>query len=103
MMFIICDSIPYILSETLCLPLHLITFCLFSPIVLKTMNSTNEMIDDDMIDIDELRKHFYITVNGRIVNDWTSAVKNGDNFHVHLRILGGKGGLSFDHFEIYLE
>ncbi len=35
----------------------------------------------------------YVTVNGKIVRDWTTLAGH-DVFRVHLRVLGGKGGWS---------
>jgi len=47
------------------------------------------------IPLDELfklpRDQFYITLNGKLVEDW-STLKAKHNFRIHLRVLGGKGG-----------
>jgi len=37
------------------------------------------------------RDCFYITCNGRIVNDWDQ-LREGQDFQLHARLLGGKGG-----------
>jgi len=37
------------------------------------------------------REQFYVTLGGKLVDDWGS-LTDDDNFHVHLRVLGGKGG-----------
>ncbi len=34
---------------------------------------------------------FYVTVAGKIINDWSSLTES-DSFKVCLRVLGGKGG-----------
>jgi len=35
---------------------------------------------------------FYVTQNGRIIDHKDLNLTDADNFHIHLRVLGGKGG-----------
>jgi len=37
------------------------------------------------------RDQFYVTLNGKLVDDW-STLKENDNFRTDLRVFGGKGG-----------
>jgi len=49
-------------------------------------------MDLNAVELSDLpREHFYITLNGKLVGNW-STLKESDNFRIHLRVLGGKGG-----------